>query len=613
MAGKTVGELQIELKMDGDNLSAQLKNVEKKVEKDGGSSGGKFANAFTVAMGNVLSAGIGKAIDVVTSHMDSAIKRVDTIRNFPNVMSNLGISADKSEKAMAKLKEALQGVPTNLDDAAAAVQRFTSKNGDVEKSSDLFLALNDALLAGGMSSEIQATAMEQLSQAYSKGKPDMIEWRSLLTAMPAQVKQIAIAMGFGEDGVDALGEALRTGSVSMDDFMNTIVKLDSEGVAGLKSFREQMEGTTGGIQRSINVMNSRITQGVAEMIEDIGPDRIADMVLMIGNAVKELAVQFAPLVGDLAGKIVPKLGELAGKILPPMTKFLMSLAEAGMAIFEAFEPVLDFILDGIVNFFNFLAANSGVVQVIFVGLAATAGVLYAISNAVPFIIAGIFLLISHIGEIWEIIKMVGGEILNFLKGVWDGIVAIFNGVVGFFTSIFQGAWNAIKSIFGKVVDWFKGIFNGIVNVFKTVGTTIGNAVGGAFKAVVNGIIGFAEKFVNAPIKAINALIDVINAVPGISLGKLTELKLPRMAQGGLVTASTVANIGENGREAVLPLDRNTDNWSGLLASALADEFEARGGGGGGGITIEKQIFDISSEMDADDIGRKVMNSLRRAA
>lgn len=613
MAGKTVGELQIELKMDGDNLSAQLKNVEKKVEKDGGSSGGKFANAFTVAMGNVLSAGIGKAIDVVTSHMDSAIKRVDTIRNFPNVMSNLGISADKSEKAMAKLKEALQGVPTNLDDAAAAVQRFTSKNGDVEKSSDLFLALNDALLAGGMSSEIQATAMEQLSQAYSKGKPDMIEWRSLLTAMPAQVKQIAIAMGFGEDGVDALGEALRSGSVSMDDFMNTIVKLDSEGVAGLKSFREQMEGTTGGIQRSISVMNSRITQGVAKMIEDIGPDRIADMVLMVGNAVKELTVQFAPLVGDLAGKIVPKLGELAKKILPPMTKFLMSLAEAGIAIFEAFEPVLDFILDGIVNFFNFLAANSGVVQVIFVGLAATAGVLYAISNAVPFIIAGIFLLISHIGEIWEIIKMVGVEILNFLKGVWDGIVAIFSGVVGFFTSIFQGAWNAIRSIFGKVVDWFKGIFNGIVNVFKTVGTTIGNAVGGAFKAVVNGIIGFAEKFVNAPIKAINALIDVINAVPGISLGKLTELRLPRMAQGGLVTASTVANIGENGREAVLPLDRNTDNWSGLLASALADEFDARGGGGGGGITIEKQIFDISNEMDADDIGRKVMNSLRRAA
>ena len=36
-----------------------------------------------------------------------------------------------------------------------------------------------------MSREIQSSALEQISQSYSKGKPDMIEWRSLLTAMPS--------------------------------------------------------------------------------------------------------------------------------------------------------------------------------------------------------------------------------------------------------------------------------------------------------------------------------------------------------------------------------------------------------------------------------------------
>ena len=88
-----------------------------------------------------------------------------------------------------------------------AVQRFTSANGDIEKSTDLFLAVNNAILAGGASSEIQASALEQLSQAYAKGKPDMMEWRTLMTAMPAQLKQVANAMGYLSSA--DLGEAVR--------------------------------------------------------------------------------------------------------------------------------------------------------------------------------------------------------------------------------------------------------------------------------------------------------------------------------------------------------------------------------------------------------------------
>ena len=91
------------------------------------------------------------------------------------------------------MSDKLSGLPTTLDQGASAVQRFTSANGDVEKSTDLFLALNNAILAGGASTEIQATALEQMSQAYAKGKPDMMEWRSLMTAMPAQLKQVADA------------------------------------------------------------------------------------------------------------------------------------------------------------------------------------------------------------------------------------------------------------------------------------------------------------------------------------------------------------------------------------------------------------------------------------
>lgn len=146
---------------------------------------GKQIKSIVTALG--IDKLISTAFNVINSSIDGAISRIDTLNNFPKVMSNLGIASEDSEKAVKKLSDGLQGIPTTLDDASLSVQRFTSVNGDVDKSTEYFLALNNALLAGGASADIQTTAMEQLSQAYAKGKPDMIEWRSLQTAMPAQL------------------------------------------------------------------------------------------------------------------------------------------------------------------------------------------------------------------------------------------------------------------------------------------------------------------------------------------------------------------------------------------------------------------------------------------
>ena len=93
---------------------------------------GKLTSAFT--LGNLAAKGISKAIGMISSNLDDAIKRVDTMNNFPKVMSNLGIGAEEADEAIKTLSDKLQGLPTTLDSAASAVQRFTSGNGDVKKS-----------------------------------------------------------------------------------------------------------------------------------------------------------------------------------------------------------------------------------------------------------------------------------------------------------------------------------------------------------------------------------------------------------------------------------------------------------------------------------------------
>lgn len=235
--------------------------------------------------------------------MDGAISRLDTMNNFPNVMSNLGIGVEESKEAIKDLSERLKGIPTTLDSAALSVERFTSKNGDVKKSVEIFTAINNALLAGGASSEIQASALEQLSQAYAKGKPDMVEWRSIQTAMPAQLKQVAEAMGMT---TDELGEGLRKGGVEMDDFIETMIRLNKEGTGQFQSFEKQAKNATGGIKTSITNAKTAITRGVANIIDTIDKALKKTELKGLGNIVSN--------IGSIAEKALKKVADKISKI-----------------------------------------------------------------------------------------------------------------------------------------------------------------------------------------------------------------------------------------------------------------------------------------------------------
>lgn len=149
---------------------------------------------------------------------------------------------------------------------------------------------------------------------------------------------------------------------------------------------------------------------------------------------------------------------------------------------------------------------------------------------------------------------------KMLKGVFDGIIKFIKGV---FTGNWKQAWEGIKDIFSSIWNGIKGIFKGVIKIIGdmtvTVAKTTGKIISSAFKAVVNGVMWAIESTLNAPIRAINGLISVINAVPGINLGHLSEFNLPRLAVGGIVnmpnrgTMVGGAIAGESGREGVLPL------------------------------------------------------------
>ena len=293
-------------------IAPQMSGIQKSISD--GLAGIKSSSLpGATAVGTVVAKGVSAAMNLVTSSLDGAIRRTDILENFPRVMKNLGISTEDAQKAINKLSKGLDGLPTSLQAGAMAVQRFTSRNNDVKKSTEIFLALNNAILAGGASAEIQTSALEQMSQAYAKGKPDMMEWRTLMMAMPAQLNQLAESMGLGKNAADKLGEGLRKGEISMDDFMNEIIKLNKKGVKGLASFEEQARGATAGIGTAMTNMRNRAEKAVSSIIQSFGSKNVSDAINKFSSSFKGIADWIsANIVPVVKNTLIPVLKNVLG-------------------------------------------------------------------------------------------------------------------------------------------------------------------------------------------------------------------------------------------------------------------------------------------------------------
>ncbi len=160
--------------------------------------------------------------------------------------------------------------------------------------------------------------------------------------------------------------------------------------------------------------------------------------------------------------------------------------------------------------------------------------------------------------ILKVFEMLGID----LSGVWDNIKKIFDGIILFFKGVFLGDW---ASAWSGVLKVFDGIFSGIVELFKL-----------PINVLIDGINWF--------IRQLNK-IEVPSWVPFVGGYGFAIPEIQPLARGGIVEQPTLAMVGEAGKEAVMPLDRNT-GWIDQLAAKIAE----KGGTGGGDIHITQPIY-----------------------
>lgn len=339
------GSLTYDTEIDKSGFNKGINSLTNSVK-----NGGTKIKNIVAALG--ITKIIGKALSTINNSMEGAISRIDILNNFPKVMKNLGISSDDSTKAVKKLSEGLKGIPTKLDDASLAVQRFTSINNDVNKSTDYFLAFNNALLAGGASADIQANALEQLSQMYAVGTVDAQAWRSVQTAMPAQLQQVAKSLGYTSTAVGGdFYNAMKSGKISMEQFMQQIVKLNKEGIGQYSSFAEQAKSATGGIQTSISNAKTAIVRGVGNIISAVDEGLKKTDLKGIGNVISN--------IGSISEKVLKKIANEISKI------DFNQIINTAKRLADVYGPKIKRIFSGIINLFknmlSWASKNKGVI------------------------------------------------------------------------------------------------------------------------------------------------------------------------------------------------------------------------------------------------------------
>lgn len=241
--------------------------------KAGGDKAGQGAKGFekikdaikNFSVGAVAFKAVSSAMNLVSQSMDKAIDRFDTLQRFPKVMKSLGHSSKDVASSTKLLAEGIEGLPTTLDTVVATTQKLTSMTGDLKKSTKLTLALNNAFLASGASTEDAARGLQQYSQMLSAGKVDMQSWKTLQETMPYALQKTAESFGFaGASAQKDFYSALQDGKITFDDFSKRLIELNK----GTNGFAEMAKKNSEGIKTSFGNIVNAVAKGIANVIAE---------------------------------------------------------------------------------------------------------------------------------------------------------------------------------------------------------------------------------------------------------------------------------------------------------------------------------------------------------
>lgn len=277
------------------------------------------------------------------------------------------------------------------------------------------------------------------------------------------------------------------------------------------------------------------------------------------------------------------------------TNFVQNVANILPGIFKGIGHALGLAVKDIPvlgSFFEFVVKHIDIFKSLAVGIGAvvTAIKLWQIATVAMTIAQGALNAVMALNPITVVIMAVAALVAGLIyfftqtetgRKMWEAFTTSIVKAWASVSAAVKGAWDYITGTFNKLYSFFSGLWNSIVGLFGSVGVRIGDAISGAVKGAINRVLSGGINLINGFINSINSVVGVINKLPGVDIGKIGKLPIPQLAEGGVVTAPTLALIGEGGEdEAVIPLSKLDDmmnkgnvtiNLQGVFATSATEQ------------------------------------------
>lgn len=372
--------------------------------KAGGDKAGQGAKGFekikdaikNFSVGAVAFKAVSSAMNLVSQSMDKAIDRFDTLQRFPKVMKSLGHSSKDVAASTKLLSEGIEGLPTTLDTVVSTTQKLTSMTGNLKQSTKLTIALNNAFLASGASTEDASRGLQQYTQMLSAGKVDMQSWKTLQETMPYALQKTAESFGFaGASAQKDFYSALQDGKITFTDFSKRLIELNK----GTNGFAEMAKKNSEGIKTSFGNIVNAVAKGIANVIAEFDKmskavtgksiaqnlDSIKGAVNSTFNVIISVIRGATPVVKSLVsvlGFLKPVLDPLISIFAGVVSAVLLFKgAMLGLAIIKGIGSLIGTLITSLVS----LTSTSLVATGATTGLA---GALAALSSGGVFIVVG---------------------------------------------------------------------------------------------------------------------------------------------------------------------------------------------------------------------------------
>lgn len=227
-----------------------------------------FTRLFSGALLGAGFAGVNKVIQGFTG----AFERYDILETFEARLKRLGLDTTKKFKvgtldamtAVDNLDQSVRGLPTGLDTIVASMERYAAASGDVEKATKLAIAANNTFIAGRMDDRSILFTERQLRALAGGAELTTTQWQSLERNAPLAIRAVAKELKLSNK---ELKEQLKSGAISGQKFLDTFIKVGTEGK--IYSAAQKMKMTWEAVSQNIDNAFSRMGYNVLKTLDDV--------------------------------------------------------------------------------------------------------------------------------------------------------------------------------------------------------------------------------------------------------------------------------------------------------------------------------------------------------